>query len=105
MAVTTGAGWRLRQRASLSGGVVTHDHWGSGPPVVLVHGTPSWSYLSRNAIPILAKDSPCTPMTSHRLRQSIPGSRLRLIPQAGHFAMEDAPDAFAAELSRFFREG
>jgi pimeloyl-ACP methyl ester carboxylesterase len=279
MAVTTGVGWRLRERASLSGGVVAHDHWGSGPPVVLVHGTPSWSYLWRNVIPILAKDftvyaydllgygdsekrddqdvsianqarllvelldrwqlvSPgivghdiggaivlrahlvehhpfdrialadavvfnpwLTPTTMHirshlaayqtmpahiyaevvsahlrtavfrgltaetlaaylqpwrgpagqaayfrkiaqvneadtavlepllrsvtvpalvlwgredawlstrladRLRQSIPGSRLRVIPEAGHFAMEDAPDAVAAELSRFFGEG
>ena len=56
MVVTTGARWRLRQRVSLSGGVIAHDSWGSGPPLVLVHGSPSWSYLWRNVVPSLAKD-------------------------------------------------
>ena len=48
------APWHLRERARLSGGVVAHDRLGSGPPVVLVHGTPSWSYLWRRVAPILA---------------------------------------------------
>jgi pimeloyl-ACP methyl ester carboxylesterase len=48
--------WGLRERARLSGGVVAHDRLGSGPPLVLVHGTPSWSYLWRRVAPILAAD-------------------------------------------------
>ncbi len=47
--------WRLRQRAELSGGEVAFDVFGDGPPVILVHGTPSWSYLWRNVAPALAE--------------------------------------------------
>ncbi|CAN5866099.1 alpha/beta hydrolase [soil metagenome] len=48
--------WRLRQRAAeLSGGEVAFDVFGDGPPVILVHGTPSWSYLWRNVAPALAE--------------------------------------------------
>jgi pimeloyl-ACP methyl ester carboxylesterase len=39
--------WRLRERADLSGGRVAWDRLGEGPPVVLVHGTPTWSYVWR----------------------------------------------------------
>jgi pimeloyl-ACP methyl ester carboxylesterase len=48
--------WRLRERARLSGGVVAHDRLGHGPPIVLVHGTPTWSFLWRRVAPILAAD-------------------------------------------------
>jgi pimeloyl-ACP methyl ester carboxylesterase len=48
--------WHLRERTRLSGGVVAHDRLGSGPALVLVHGTPSWSYLWRRVAPILADD-------------------------------------------------
>jgi pimeloyl-ACP methyl ester carboxylesterase len=36
--------------------VIAWDVWGAGPPVVLVHGTPSWSYLWRNVVPALQED-------------------------------------------------
>ncbi|HSI81722.1 MAG TPA: alpha/beta fold hydrolase, partial [Solirubrobacterales bacterium] len=49
------AEWALGRRAELSGGVVAWDRWGSGPVVVLVHGTPSWSYLWRKVAPVLAE--------------------------------------------------
>ena len=39
--------WGLRERADLSGGRVAWDRLGRGTPVVLVHGTPSWSYVWR----------------------------------------------------------
>jgi pimeloyl-ACP methyl ester carboxylesterase len=39
--------WGLRERADLSGGRIAWDRLGQGPPVVLVHGTPSWSYVWR----------------------------------------------------------
>jgi pimeloyl-ACP methyl ester carboxylesterase len=48
--------WHLRERTRLSGGVVAHDRLGSGPPLVLVHGTPSWSFLWRRVAPMLATD-------------------------------------------------
>src|ERR1700687_195103 len=48
--------WGLRERARVSGGVVAHDRLGSGAPLVLVHGTPSWSFLWRRVAPLLATD-------------------------------------------------
>lgn len=48
--------WALGRRADLSRGPVAWDVFGAGPPVVLVHGTPSWSYLWRNVAPALARD-------------------------------------------------
>jgi pimeloyl-ACP methyl ester carboxylesterase len=47
--------WHLRQRAELSRGKVAYDCFGDGPPVVLVHGSPSWSYLWREVAPTLAQ--------------------------------------------------
>ncbi len=49
--------WALDRRADLSCGQVAWDVFGAGPPVVLVHGTPSWSYLWRNVVPTLAQES------------------------------------------------
>jgi pimeloyl-ACP methyl ester carboxylesterase len=48
-------GWRLRERAILAGGRVAWDRLGEGAPIVLVHGTPSWSYVWRNVAPVLAE--------------------------------------------------
>jgi pimeloyl-ACP methyl ester carboxylesterase len=47
--------WRLRQRTRISGGEIAFDVFGSGPPVVLVHGTPSRSYIWRNVAAALAE--------------------------------------------------
>ena len=47
-------GWRLSQRAGLSQGDIAFDTFGQGPPVVLVHGTPTWSYLWRRVVPGLS---------------------------------------------------
>ena len=52
----TDEAWHLRERAKLSGGVVAHGRMGQGPPLVLVHGTPSWSFLWRRVAPMLAAD-------------------------------------------------
>ena len=46
--------WGLRERAAARGGRVAWDRFGDGPPIVLVHGTPSWSILWRNVVPLLA---------------------------------------------------
>ena len=48
--------WALRRRVELSGGEVAWDVFGAGPPLVLVHGTPTWSFFWRNVIPPLARD-------------------------------------------------
>ncbi|MER7081772.1 Pimeloyl-ACP methyl ester carboxylesterase [Saccharopolyspora kobensis] len=47
--------WRLDQRVRVSGGDVATGVFGEGPPVVLVHGTPAWSYLWRDVVPLLAE--------------------------------------------------
>jgi pimeloyl-ACP methyl ester carboxylesterase len=47
--------WRLSRRFSSSQGSVAYDSFGEGPAVVLVHGTPSWSYVWRNVAPKLAR--------------------------------------------------
>lgn len=49
-----GARWGLRERARTSAGTVAWDRFGDGPPLVLVHGTPSSSFLWRNVVPPLA---------------------------------------------------
>ena len=47
--------WALPARIHVSGGEVAAGTFGEGPPVVLVHGTPAWSYLWRNVVPVLAR--------------------------------------------------
>jgi pimeloyl-ACP methyl ester carboxylesterase len=49
-------GWQLSRRARVSEGEVAYEVMGEGPAVVLVHGTPSWSYLWRNVATALAKN-------------------------------------------------
>jgi pimeloyl-ACP methyl ester carboxylesterase len=46
--------WNLRRRLTLSGGEIAYDVLGYGPPLILVHGTPSSSYLWRNVAMRLA---------------------------------------------------
>jgi pimeloyl-ACP methyl ester carboxylesterase len=47
--------WSLSRRFCSSQGHISWDVLGEGPPMVLVHGTPSWSYIWRNVAPRLAK--------------------------------------------------
>jgi pimeloyl-ACP methyl ester carboxylesterase len=49
------ADWRLTKTYDSAGGAVAYDALGAGPPVVLLHGTPSWSYLWRNVAGGLAE--------------------------------------------------
>lgn len=46
--------WRLGRRETLPAGEVAYEVFGEGPPVVLIHGTPSNSYLWRRVVPVLA---------------------------------------------------
>lgn len=48
------AEWRLKRKYESAGGTVAFDVISEGPPVVLLHGTPSWSYLWRNVASELA---------------------------------------------------
>ncbi|CAN5342121.1 alpha/beta hydrolase [soil metagenome] len=47
--------WAPRRRTSTSYGEIAWDSWGEGPPVVLVHGTPSRAFLWRRVAPGLAE--------------------------------------------------
>ena len=49
------AAWALSRRASTSRGEIAWDVIGHGPPVVLVHGTPSHSVLWRDVAPVLGE--------------------------------------------------
>jgi pimeloyl-ACP methyl ester carboxylesterase len=58
---TDTATWALRNRLELPTGTIAVDVLGAdrpGTPVVLTHGTPSWSYLWRRVAPALAEDRP-----------------------------------------------
>lgn len=48
--------WRLERRASLPSGEIAYDVIGAGPPVVLVHGTPSRSFVWRRVAAALASE-------------------------------------------------
>lgn len=55
------ATWALRDRVALPTGTIAVDVLGAdrpGTPVVLTHGTPSWSYLWRHVAPALAQERP-----------------------------------------------
>lgn len=52
---TDSEAWRLTERVRVSGGEVATGVFGEGPPVVLVHGTPAWSYLWREVVPLLVR--------------------------------------------------
>src|SRR5215213_7791925 len=47
--------WWLGERQGTSVGEVAYEVFGEGSPVVLVHGTPTRSYLWRNIVPALAE--------------------------------------------------
>jgi pimeloyl-ACP methyl ester carboxylesterase len=47
--------WSLSRRLEIDGGEIAWDSFGAGPPVVLVHGAPSWSFIWRNVAPELAR--------------------------------------------------
>lgn len=47
--------WRLGRREKVSEGEVAYEIFGEGPPVVLVHGTPSRSYIWRHVAPTLSE--------------------------------------------------
>jgi pimeloyl-ACP methyl ester carboxylesterase len=47
--------WELNGRLRTRRGEIAYRAWGEGPPVVLVHGTPSRSLVWRGVAPVLAR--------------------------------------------------
>lgn len=47
--------WNLRRSFASSQGEIKFDVFGAGRPIVLLHGTPSWSYIWRDVVEILAQ--------------------------------------------------
>jgi pimeloyl-ACP methyl ester carboxylesterase len=102
--------------------IAYRDGEGDGRPVVLVHGTPSHSYIWREVIPPLESEGyrllafdllgygrserPVERDTSvaaqaRMLATDIPGADLGIIQEAGHFLMEDAPEKVVTEVRDF----
>jgi pimeloyl-ACP methyl ester carboxylesterase len=48
------------------------------------------------------QDAWLAPTLAERLHELIPGSDLTVLPETGHFAMEDSPREVAAVLFEFF---
>ena len=48
--------WQLKQSFQSSFGRIAYDVFGDGPPLVLIHGTPSSSYMWRNVVEKLKDD-------------------------------------------------
>jgi len=71
------------------------EHMGALEPLLGTVGVPTQILWG-------GKDSWLGPAVAERLKAAIPGSTLTLIPSAGHFVMEDAPEEVARELQRFF---
>ena len=46
--------WNLRKRLTLPAGEIAYDVFGYGPPLILIHGTPSRSYIWRDVAMRLA---------------------------------------------------
>ncbi|MDQ3664214.1 MAG: hypothetical protein M3353_06080 [Actinomycetota bacterium] len=47
--------WRLERSVDTTRGQIAWDRFGEGPPLVLVHGTPSRSVMWREVVPPLAE--------------------------------------------------
>ncbi len=45
------------------------------------------------------------PSIAERLHETIPNSDLRILPETGHFAMEDSPEEVSKALEEFFEAG
>ncbi|GAB3483210.1 alpha/beta fold hydrolase [Amycolatopsis cihanbeyliensis] len=46
--------WQLGRTFTSPQGEIRWDAFGAGPPIVLLHGTPNWSYIWRNVVEHLA---------------------------------------------------
>ncbi|MFY1826587.1 alpha/beta fold hydrolase, partial [Myxococcus fulvus] len=75
--------WQRRQEVmELGGHFVSYVDWGKGPPVVLLHGIPTWSYLWSGLARALA--------ASHRV----------LVPDLLGYGFSDRRDRFDRSVTR-----
>jgi len=91
-------GWQLPDRVRVEGGEAATGVFGQGPPVVLVHGTPAWSFLWRKVVPLLAEQ--CTvyvwdllgfgdSRAGHGIRPSIARQAATLDELVAHWGLTD----------------
>lgn len=87
---SSGGGWMVHAMYASMGR--RHDYRSAlkriDAPVIVIHGT-------RDLQPERA---------SRAYVDAIPGARLAIVPDAGHFAFADQPEAFSAVVGRFLRE-
>ncbi|SDW52749.1 alpha/beta hydrolase fold [Marinococcus luteus] len=123
--------WSLTKEIRTTHGNIRYDVQGSGPPLVLVHGTPwlgtegqhafyrqmaqadqkytdeiesRYGDVSSPTLIVWGENDAWIPVNrAHMLHKAIPGSRLELIPGAGHLVQEDAPTHLLACITDFLR--
>ena len=94
--------WRLATRDS--GLRVVFDTWAQIP-----EGAPSIEIIRRDmgkfpgpSLVLFGADDPyLPPPNAERLAKSLPNAELQLLPKAGHFIQEDAPEEVADRIMRF----
>jgi pimeloyl-ACP methyl ester carboxylesterase len=78
---------------------------GDADPVLLVHGFPQSSYMWRHLMPELATagrtDDYVPVANAHRFGEVIPGAKVVVLEDVGHFVWEDEPERCAREVVSF----
>lgn len=103
--------WALSRTYRSPQGVVRWDAFGSGPPVVLLHGTPNWSWIWRKFVPLLTEryrvfvfDWPGFGASDRHAGQNISREEQprRLVELLDYWELE-RPTIVAFDASRFHR--
>lgn len=97
---------------SKDGTPIAYQRSGSGPAIVLVHGTlgvsKRWPVVPLLAVPTLLllgeHIPPSLKKPTATLRAALPNSRIAVLPGQQHIAHYTAPELFAAEVVRFLDE-
>ena len=76
-----------RRQVRVHDTVISYVDVGAGPPIVFLHGNPTWSYLWRNIIPHVSDLGRCLAPDLVGMGQSGPaaGSAYRFVDHAGYF--------------------
>ena len=75
-----------RRQVRVHDTVISYVDVGAGPPIVFLHGNPTWSYLWRNIIPHVGDLGRCLAPDLVGMGQSGPsaGSAYRFVDHAGY---------------------
>jgi haloalkane dehalogenase len=75
-----------RRQVRVHDTMISYVDVGAGPPIVFLHGNPTWSYLWRNIIPHVSDLGRCLAPDLVGMGQSgpAPGSAYRFVDQAGY---------------------